>query len=146
MLGVHDLMVHDYGPGRQFATVHVEMDCREDPLYCHELIDDMERECQNVLGVHLVIHYDPVVTDDPELEKNRKRVLEILEQLDPRITIHDFRMIRGGRNTNLIFDISLPSDLDSRREQIREFLKKELNEDPAMYYHLVLTFDMAQPE
>lgn len=146
VLGVHDLMVHDYGPGCQFATVHVEMDWREDPLYCHELIDDMERECRDIHGVHLVIHYDPVVTDDPELEKNRARVREILGQLDQRITFHDFRMIRGGRNANLIFDISLPGELNSRQEQIREYLKKELNEDPAMYYHLVLTFDMAQPE
>ena len=146
VLGVHDLLVHDYGPGRQFATVHVEMDWREDPLYCHELIDDMERECRHAYGVHLVIHYDPVVTDDPETEKCRSRVLEILGSFDERITIHDFRMIRGGRNANLIFDISLPGELNSRQEQIREYLQKELNEDPAMYYHLVLTFDMAQPE
>ena len=65
VLGFHDLMVHDYGPGQRFATLHVEMDHREDPLECHDLIDDMERECLRSHNVHLVIHYDPVITDDP---------------------------------------------------------------------------------
>ena len=67
VLGYNDLMVHDYGPGQRFASLHVEMDHREDPLECHERIDDMERECLRSHNVHLVIHYDPVVTDDPEL-------------------------------------------------------------------------------
>ncbi|MEI3093030.1 MAG: cation diffusion facilitator family transporter [Oscillospiraceae bacterium] len=69
VLGYHDLMVHDYGPGQRFATIHVEMDCKEDPMQCHELIDDMERECLKSHNIHLVIHYDPVVTDDPELTR-----------------------------------------------------------------------------
>ena len=74
VLGYHDLMVHDYGPGRQYASLHVEMDYREDPLLCHEIIDHMEWECQRRYGVHLVIHYDPVVTDDPELTSMKNRV------------------------------------------------------------------------
>lgn len=73
VLGYHDLLVHDYGPGRQFASIHVEMDYRADPLKCHALIDDMERECQRSHNVHLVIHYDPVVTDDPELQRLKER-------------------------------------------------------------------------
>ncbi|MBQ8768200.1 MAG: cation transporter, partial [Oscillospiraceae bacterium] len=66
VLGYHDLMVHDYGPGQRFASLHVEMDQKEDPLLCHEIIDDIERECLQSHNIHLVIHYDPVVTDDPE--------------------------------------------------------------------------------
>jgi len=144
VLGYHDLMVHDYGPGQQFATVHVEMDCREDPLFCHELIDDMERECLRNHGIHLVIHYDPVDTGDPELMKCRRRVTEILKEYDPRLTLHDFRMIRGGKNTNLIFDVALPADLRDREGEIRSLLSTRLNEEPGMYYHLVLTFDLEE--
>ncbi len=69
VLGHHDLMVHDYGPGHRFASIHVEMDAGDDPLYCHEIIDDMERECLQSHNIHLVIHYDPVITDDPEMNR-----------------------------------------------------------------------------
>ena len=85
VLGYHDLMVHDYGPGRQFASLHVEMDYREDPLKCHALIDDMERECMRSHNVHLVIHYDPVVTDDPEWQRLKLRCQQLLQQRDPRL-------------------------------------------------------------
>ena len=95
VLGYHDLMVHDYGPGQRFASLHVEMDQEEDPMVCHDIIDDLERECLEKHNVHLVIHYDPVVTDDPELERLRTAVQNILCQIDSRITIHDFRMVRG---------------------------------------------------
>ena len=114
VLGYHDLYVHDYGPGRRFASLHVEMDSREDPLECHEIIDDMERECFASHGVQLVIHYDPIVTDDPELSRLRKLVDSILLHYDQRLKSHDFRMVRGNGHTNLIFDIALPDDLRSQ--------------------------------
>ena len=75
ILGYHDLMVHDYGPGKRYASLHVEMDHREDPMECHEIIDDMERECLRSHNVHLVIHYDPIVTDDPELRQLKEEFL-----------------------------------------------------------------------
>lgn len=143
VLGYHDLMVHDYGPGRQFASMHVEMDCREDPLFCHELIDDMERECLQSHGVHLVIHYDPVVTDDPELTALKERISAILKEMDPRLSLHDFRMVKGERNTNLIFDISLPAALAEKQQEITDRLQTQMNEGSAMIYHLVITYDMA---
>ena len=71
VLGYHDLMVHDYGPGQRFASLHVEMDKNEDPMLCHELIDDMERECLESHNVHLVIHYDPISLDDPRVNELR---------------------------------------------------------------------------
>ena len=80
VLGYHDLMVHDYGPGQRFATIHVEMDSKEDPMRCHELIDDMERECLKSHNIHLVIHYDPVVTDDPELTRLHILVDDLLSR------------------------------------------------------------------
>lgn len=144
VLGYHDLMVHDYGPGRQFASLHVEMDCREDPLFCHELIDEMERDCMRTHGVHLVIHYDPIVVDDPELNRLKDWVKQILRERDSRLSIHDFRMVKGGKNTNLIFDISMPLDLVGQEESIRRYLNARLNEEPGMVYHLVLTFDIMQ--
>jgi divalent metal cation (Fe/Co/Zn/Cd) transporter len=142
VLGFHDLMVHDYGPGQRFATIHVEMDTRQDPLFCHELIDDMERECLRSHNVHLVIHYDPVVTNDPELNARREQVSAILRSLDPRLSIHDFRMVRGNSMTNLVFDVSLPLDLRGQEQAIREQLEERLNEESDITYYAVITFDL----
>ena len=139
----HDLMVHDYGPGQRFASIHVEMDCREDPMECHELIDDMERECLKSHGVHLVIHYDPVVTDDPELDRMHIRVEQILHTLDLRLGVHDFRMVPGKEHTNLIFDIVLPTDLQGQEEKIRCRLEEELNENSPVRYYPVITLDQS---
>jgi len=143
VLGYHDLMVHDYGPGRQFASLHVEMDCREDPLKCHALIDDMERECQRSHNVHLVIHYDPVVTDDPELQRLKERCQALLQQQDERLTLHDFRMIQGQRHMNLVFDVSLPSDLRNRQREIRNELECALNREENQVYHVIINYDVA---
>lgn len=143
VLGFHDLIVHDYGPGQRFASIHVEMDCREDPMECHELIDDMERECLKSHGVHLVIHYDPVVTDDPELDRMHIRVEQILHTLDLRLGVHDFRMVPGKEHTNLIFDIVLPTDLRGQEETIRCRLEEELNENSPVRYYPVITFDQS---
>lgn len=141
VLGYHDLMVHDYGPGRRFASIHVEMDMREDPLKCHELIDDMERECLRSHNIQLVIHYDPVVTDDPELDRLRELVAGWMRSQDPRLSIHDFRMVRGEVHTNLIFDVALPQDLRGREKALRTGLEEHLNRDSEVTYHTVITFD-----
>ena len=141
VLGIHDLYVHDYGPGRRFASLHVEMDCKQDPLLCHEVIDDMERECHSSHGIQLVIHYDPVVTDDPELDRLRTLVDEHLKRYDNRLRTHDFRMVQGNSHTNLIFDISLPPDLQKQGRRIQEYLQAELACEEKTYY-LVITFDV----
>ncbi len=141
VLGCHDLMVHDYGPGQRFASLHVEMDMREDPLYCHELIDDMERECLRNHNIHLVIHYDPVVTDDPELNARKAQVADLLKQFDPRLTLHDFRMVKGFSLTNLVFDVSLPLELRGREQEIRRWVEEQLNENSRVRYFAVITFD-----
>ncbi len=142
VLGYHDLMVHDYGPGQRFASIHVEMDKDEDVLTCHELIDDMERECMESHGIHLVIHYDPIVTDDPELNRMRQVVTSILKARDERISIHDFRMVMGKGHTNLIFDMSLPEELVGQEKEIKEALEKALNGLDENTYHTVITFDL----
>ena len=144
VLGFHDLMVHDYGPGKRFASIHVEMDKNEDALLCHELIDDMERECLRSHNVHLVIHYDPVVTDDPELNRMRQLVAAILQVKDTRLSIHDFRMVPGTGHTNLIFDIALPADLQGQERQIQKSLENALNDLGQGTYYTVITFDAAE--
>lgn len=143
ILGFHDLMVHDYGPGQRFASIHVEMDEKESALECHELIDNLERICLKAHNIHLVIHYDPVVTDDPELERIRTVVEQILTGIDSRITIHDFRMVQGKENTNLIFDMALPASLMNRQKEIKKQLDGQLNSQGGIVYHTVITFDMA---
>ena len=141
VLGYHDLMVHDYGPGQRFASIHVEMDQREDPLLCHEIIDDMERECLESHGIHLVIHYDPVVTNDPRLDRMRNLVLAILHVKDSRLSIHDFRMVPGAGHTNLIFDVALPGDLLGQEGDIKASLEAALNDLGEGKYYTVITFD-----
>ena len=143
ILGFHDLMVHDYGPGQRFASIHVEMDEKQNPLECHELIDQLERMCLKQHNIHLVIHYDPVITDDPEIDRMKQQVTQILTQLDSRITIHDFRMVQGKDNTNLIFDAALPGDLMGRQKAIKKHLDEALNGQGDCTYHTVITFDMA---
>jgi len=143
VLGYHDLMVHDYGPGQRFATMHVEMDRDEDPMVCHDIIDDLERKCLQQHDVHLVIHYDPVVTGDEALEHMHRQVEEVLKTIDSRISIHDFRMVAGTEHTNLIFDMVLPYELMERRKAIRKQLVETLNSTGDTTYYAVVTFDAA---
>ena len=119
------------------------MDYREDPLECHECIDDMERECLRSHNVHLVIHYDPVIVDDPELIRCKQAATELLQQKDPRLTLHDFRMTQGRKHMNLVFDVALPSDLQGQEESIRRFVEDGMNREGSMVYHVVTTFDAA---
>ena len=151
VLGYHDLMVHDYGPGQRFATrahsrlkratFYVEMDCKEDPMQCHELIDDMERECLKSHNIHLVIHYDPVVTDDPELTRLHILVDDLLSEMDARLKTHDFRMVPGGGHTNLIFDIAVPQDTKFTKSEIQNKLEEALRAREGKTYHTIITFD-----
>ena len=142
VLGYHDLMVHDYGPGQRFASMHVEMDQSADPLTCHELIDNLERACQQQLKVNLIIHYDPVVTGDAEMDRMRQVVQQLLQEQDARIHIHDFRMVRGQGHSNLIFDVELPPELMRQQQKIKQQLDQKLSECEPGTYYTVITFDM----
>ena len=142
ILGFHDLMVHDYGPGRRFASVHAEIDHRIDPLIAHEILDEIERQAKRELHVDLVIHYDPVVTDDPEIAAVRMRVLQIMHGLDPRLSLHDFRMVSGSHHVNVIFDMVLPPEDAQTAEQLRRQIEAQL-QDGKKTYHLIVTFDTA---
>ena len=142
VLGCHDLMVHDYGPGRRYASIHVEIDKNEDPMACHARIDRMERECLKNYGTHLVIHYDPVVTDDPEVNSTKRLVNTIIKVRDGRLTIHDFRMVDDGESVKMSFDMILPEDLRGQEQSIKETVEKALNSLDSKKYYAEITFDM----
>lgn len=106
--GIHDLIVHNYGPGRSFATLHVEVPCDVDIIACHEDIDDCERRIKQELGLEIVLHMDPIATNDELTNTTRQKVLEGLKIIDGRLSMHDFRMVDGKNNVNLIFDVVCP--------------------------------------
>ena len=117
------------------------MDMKEDPLACHTIIDNVERYCLEQYGTHLVIHYDPVVTDDIELDTMRRAVEAVLESIHEGIHIHDFRLVRGDTHTNLIFDMILPLELVGQEKQVKRQLDTAINLNASTQYYTVITFD-----
>lgn len=142
ILGFHDLIVHDYGPGQRFATVHVEMDVNIPPLDAHDLIDNIEMDFRDNHNVQLVIHYDPVVTDDEEANLLQNKLREAAVAIDPALTIHDFRMVRGHTHTNLVFDLVVPHRLKGQEKSLQAQLETAMQTEDMKYY-LVITFDAA---
>ena len=143
VLGYHDLMVHDYGPGQRFASIHVEMDRREDPLECHERIDDLERCCLEKHNIHLVIHYDPVITDDPELNRLKVVVQGLLHQIDGSIDLHDFRMLPLENQQRIFFDVALPAEKMGQKDTVLRQLEQMLKETEPSVSQIFVTFDIA---
>lgn len=140
VLGVHDLLVHDYGPGQCFASLHAELSAQEDPLTCHDIIDDIESDALTCLNVHLVIHYDPVVTDDPEWNNMHALVDRIIHDLDARFSMHDFRMVCGAEGPKLVFDLAVPYQTDRTPEEIKGCIESALAQK-GKCYPLVIHFD-----
>lgn len=124
VLGIHDMIVHDYGPGRQFASLHAEMAASADVLESHDTIDRIEKYFLEQEGLHVVIHYDPIVTDDSETGEAREFFAAEAKKLDPRLSIHDLRMVPGTTHTNVIFDLVLPRELDSRAPELKHALQE----------------------
>lgn len=119
VLGTHDLMVHDYGPGRQFASAHVEMAAEANPLDSHDTLDNIEREFLERDGMHVVLHYDPIVTDDPQVCDLRNWIAQQVKVIDPELTIHDLRCVPGPTHTNVIFDCVRPHGLAMSDDELR---------------------------
>lgn len=143
VLGYHDLMVHDYGPGQRFASIHVEMDRREDPLECHERIDALERLCLESHNIHLVIHYDPVITDDPQLLQLQELTRRLLQEIEPMADIHDFRMLSADGKLRLFFDVALPAERMSQKAVIWQQLDVRLAAEEPAVGQTFITFDIA---
>ncbi len=119
VLGTHDLMVHDYGPGRQFASAHVEMAAEADPMESHDLIDNIEQDFKEKDGLIVTLHYDPIVTDDPEVADMRNWINQAVKVIDGRLSIHDLRCVPGPTHTNVIFDCVRPADLGLSESQLK---------------------------
>ena len=145
VLGVHDLIVHNYGPGRAFASVHVEVAAERDLLESHDLIDNIERELYAKLGLQLTIHMDPIVTNDPELDALRAQLQEILLTIDPKITFHDLRLVRGNTHSNLLFDVVVPFGFRYSDDQIKQQIDRAVrNLRPDFFTVIAVDKDMTK--
>ncbi len=140
VLGTHDLMVHNYGPQRCFASVHVEVCAKEDILKSHDMIDNIEKDFAEELDIHLVIHLDPVVTDDEETNHMRDIVQQILQEMDSRLSMHDFRMVKGNTHSNLIFDVAVPPRYQMSDKELRKVIDERVKACRSDYF-TVITVD-----
>lgn len=140
VVGYHDLMIHDYGPGISFCSIHFEVDKNLDPLYVHELIDKFEREFIEY-GTQLTVHYDPVVLDSEELNSLKHAVSHKLIEIDNRLSLHDFRLIPCDGFSKVFFDIPLPEDLAGREAEIKNEVETALNGVSDTTYEAIITFD-----
>ena len=139
--GIHDLIVHNYGPGRQFASVHVEVPHNADIVACHEKIDICEKLVAEKLGVNLVIHMDPIDTDDEAIAKAREDMISVIKEIDTRLTLHDFRMTPASdTRTNLIFDVVVPTEFKLSEKELNEKICESAKEKDKTYV-CVITYD-----
>ena len=142
ILGTHDLMVHDYGPGQCFASVHVEMSAEMNVMRSHDIIDTIERDFHEQDHIHLVIHYDPIETGSEAVGTMRQWVTERVHAVSPLLSIHDFRMVKGELHTNLIFDVSAPSSYESTDAEIKQQIQRSVQENAnGETYYCVITVD-----
>ncbi len=139
ILGVHDMMLHNYGPNKIFASAHVEVDSSKDIFETHDHIDNIEREVKENMNIDLVLHMDPVKVNDPETELYRAKVVEAIHQIDPKWGFHDFRIVSGPTHVNLVFDLVIPFEEKYAQEEIEAMLLKHIQSDKKIY--LVLTID-----
>ena len=140
VLGTHDLMIHDYGPGRCVASIHAEVPADGNILDIHEMIDRAEREIGEKLNVPICIHMDPVVTGDEETDRVKDAMVEVLKEIDERLMLHDFRRVPGEKQINLIFDVVVPAGYP-RCDEVREKLRVAAV-DIDLRHRCVIQFDV----
>lgn len=138
--GVHDLIIHNYGPGRIIASVHAEVPCDCNILAAHEVIDQAERDISAALNITLVVHLDPIVTDDSRINHLKQHVLSAVHEVDERLSVHDFRVVDGENRVNLVFDVVVPFQFDLTDDQLLEQISAKLSALNPIY-HVVIDFD-----
>lgn len=142
VVGMHDLVIHDYGPGRRMCSFHAEVPQSDDIMEAHDAIDHIEREIYQKFGVETTVHMDPIATEDEEVNRLREQVRGLVKELDAGMSIHDFRVTRGPQHTNLIFDVVVPHSCKlSDQEIVRQITAKVRTLDPN--YYAVLQLDRA---
>ena len=138
--GIHDLVIHDYGPGRRMMSVHAEVPCDCDVMEVHDVIDHTERELEKAFGIEAVIHMDPVQIGNPRVDALRSQTAELAREVDPALTIHDFRITDGPQFTNLIFDVVVPYDVSISDHEVKQALADKLAAVDQRY-HAVIDID-----
>ena len=137
ILGIHDLMIHSYGPGHSFASFHAEVDGADDVYESHDVIDEVERRIRDELSIVCTIHMDPINTDDALTTSLREETAELVREIDPGITIHDFRIVPGVTHTNLIFDVAVPFEVKMTVSEIKDAVSRKVRERHENYYAVV---------
>lgn len=127
-LGIHDLMMHDYGPGRKFLTLHVEVDCSEDIMTVHDAMDQIERDILKKFHILTTIHMDPIDTNDEVTNELKEMVTTIVKEINELYSIHDFRIVSGPTHTNLIFDVLLPSTDEIEHRKLKRIINEKIKE------------------
>jgi len=128
VLGVHDLMVHSYGPNTYFASAHIEMDAKIDVLICHDIMDQIERDFKSELNIHLVVHLDPTILDSPEINELKEMVNDIICEIDRDLTFHDFRVVMGEENKNVLFDVVVPPEYKYSDEELEKMITDKITQ------------------
>ena len=145
VVGMHDLIIHDYGPGRRLCSFHAEVPQDADILDAHDAIDHIEREIQETFGIETTVHMDPIATDDEKVNQLRLQVSALAQAVEPEMTIHDFRVVRGPTHTNVIFDAVVPHRCRLTDEEVRQRLSRAVSAlDPT--YQTVIQLDRAYTE
>ncbi len=144
VLGTHDLMVHDYGPGRKFASVHIEMPADNDPLLSHEIIDGIEKDFWHDMNLHISIHFDPISTKDELLTELKLYIAKKVKTIDEKITIHDLRIVRGIERNIAVFDIVLPFSVKMEEKEVKEKIDLLIKENyPSFDTNITIDKDFA---
>ncbi len=137
VLGLHDLVVHNYGPDKIFTSVHVEVPANRDLIESHDLIDVIERDITDKFGVNTVIHMDPIITDDERINDLRRKVDEIIQEIDSKLSMHDFRVVMGKTQSKLIFDVLLPTTYKFCETELRKSIDEEIKKIDATFQSII---------
>ena len=135
--GIHDLIVHDYGPGRVMISLHAEVPAHGDIMALHDEIDNIEQRLRRELGCAATIHMDPIVTDDKLTAETRERVAQLVRGIDEHITIHDFRMVTGPTHTNVIFDAVVPFKFRLSDHEVEQEIQAAVKRLDSSYFAVV---------
>jgi hypothetical protein len=141
IVGLHDLLVHDYGPGRVMISLHAEVPADVDIMISHDIIDNTEKLLEKQLSCSAVIHMDPIVVNDARVTELKKQVTAVVATWNPQATIHDFRVVFGNTHTNLIFDMVVPYDVKESEEDIRGDILNLVRQEIGPQYDTVITID-----
>jgi hypothetical protein len=141
IVGLHDLLVHDYGPGRVMISLHAEVPANVDIMISHDIIDNTEHLLEKELSCKAVIHMDPVVVDDPGVTRLKKQVVTLIRNWNPDATMHDFRVVFGSTHNNLVFDVVVPFDVDLSEKEIQQQIASLVKQQIGPTYYAAVTVD-----